>query len=134
MSLASSPTFRQGIFKSAGVRRIARWLDAMPVLPLAVEIGADRLAAVRWARNGAVGDIAIEPLLPGAMVPSAVEKNLANPDVVRAAMAKACKRLHADDEDIAMILPDPVIRVFVQHFEEFPRSPEEALPILRWKL
>src|SRR6266850_594675 len=33
-----------------------------------------------------------------------------------------------------MILPDPVIRVFVQHFEEFPRSPQEAVPMLRWKL
>jgi type IV pilus assembly protein PilM len=35
---------------------------------------------------------------------------------------------------VALILPDPVIRVFVQHFEEFPRSPQEAIPMLRWKL
>jgi type IV pilus assembly protein PilM len=27
-----------------------------------------------------------------------------------------------------------VIRVFVQHFEDFPRSPQEAIPMLRWKL
>ena len=33
-----------------------------------------------------------------------------------------------------MLLPDPAIRVLVQHFEEFPRSPEAALPMLRWKL
>jgi type IV pilus assembly protein PilM len=33
-----------------------------------------------------------------------------------------------------MILPDTVIRVFVQHFEEFPRSAAEAVPMLRWKL
>src|SRR5260370_33976385 len=33
-----------------------------------------------------------------------------------------------------MILPDTVIRVFVQHFEEFPRSAAEAEPMLRWKL
>ncbi len=37
-------------------------------------------------------------------------------------------------EDIALILPDPVIRVFVQHFDEFPRSAAEAEPMLRWKL
>src|SRR5437879_5095136 len=33
-----------------------------------------------------------------------------------------------------MILPDTVIRVFVQHLEDFPRSAAEAVPMLRWKL
>jgi type IV pilus assembly protein PilM len=33
-----------------------------------------------------------------------------------------------------LLVPDPVIRVFVQHFEQFPRSAQEAEPILRWKL
>src|SRR6266705_3746717 len=33
-----------------------------------------------------------------------------------------------------MIVPDTVIRVFVQHFEDFPRSAAEAVPMLRWKL
>jgi type IV pilus assembly protein PilM len=67
-------------------------------------------------------------------VPSAVETNLRDADTVRAAISKVSKRLHAEDEDVAMLLPDPVIRVFVQHFDEFPRSAEEALPMLRWKL
>jgi len=49
-------------------------------------------------------------------------------------VASAIDRLRGRDEDVAMILPDPVIRVFVQHFEEFPRSPQEAIPMLRWKL
>jgi type IV pilus assembly protein PilM len=43
-------------------------------------------------------------------------------------------RLRAKDEDIAVLVPDPVIRVFVQHFDQFPRSPQEAEPMLRWKL
>jgi len=33
-----------------------------------------------------------------------------------------------------LLLPDPVIRVFVQHFDDFPRSSAEAIPMLRWKL
>jgi hypothetical protein len=53
---------------------------------------------------------------------------------VKAAVAIVCDRLRARDEDVAMILPDTVIRVFVQHFEEFPRSAAEAEPMLRWKL
>jgi type IV pilus assembly protein PilM len=134
MPLASAATFRQGIYKSRGVRRIARWLDAMPDPPLAIEIGVDRLAAIRWARNGGVDDIAIEPVPPGAVVPSAVETNLVDADALRTAISNVCRRLRAKDEDVAMLLPDPVIRVFVQHFDEFPRSPQEALPMLRWKL
>ena len=132
--MASAATFRQGIYKTRTVRRFARWLDPVPDPPLAVEIGVDRLAAVRWAGNGSVDDMAIEPLPPGAVVPSVVEPNLADAETVRIAMSNVCKRLCAEDEDVAMLLPDPVIRVFVQHFEEFPRSPQEALPMLRWKL
>jgi len=45
-----------------------------------------------------------------------------------------CERVRTREEDVALILPDPVIRVFVQHFEEFPRSSREAIPLLRWKL
>jgi type IV pilus assembly protein PilM len=53
---------------------------------------------------------------------------------VRDAFSSASKRLHVEDLDVALLLPDPVIRVFVQHFEEFPRSSLDAVPMLRWKL
>src|ERR1700736_1431024 len=49
-------------------------------------------------------------------------------------MANIATRLRASNQEVALILPDPVIRVFVQHFDEFPRSPQEAIPMLRWKL
>jgi len=73
-------------------------------------------------------------LPPGALVPSAIETNLVNPIAVKAAVASVSKTLKMRDEDAALIVPDPVIRVFVQHFDEFPRSSEEAIPMLRWKL
>jgi len=132
--LATAATFRQGIYRSSGVRRLARWLDAVPHPSVAIEIGVNRLAAIRYKRNGSVSEIAMESLPAGAIAPSAVERNLADLETVRAALFKVCSQLQAKNEDIAMLLPDPAIRVFVQHFEEFPRSPEEALPMLRWKL
>ncbi len=116
------------------MRRIAGWLDAMPHPPLAIEVAPDRVAAARWSRAGSLDMFAVESLPPGAIVPSAVEINLVNPAAVKAAVSKACHRLRSRDEDVALILPDPVIRVFVQHFEDFPRSAEEAIPMLRWKL
>jgi type IV pilus assembly protein PilM len=132
--LTSAPTFHQGIYKSRLVRRVARWLDASPHPPLAIEISADRIAAARWTRTGGLDEFAVENLPPGAVLPSAVEANIVNSAAARAAMTNVCNKLRTKDEEVALLLPDPVIRVFVQHFEQFPRSPEEAVPILRWKL
>src|SRR5439155_20376008 len=50
------------------------------------------------------------------------------------AVVKACERLRTGPEEAALILPDPVIRVFVQQFEDFLRPSEEAIPLLCWKL
>lgn len=132
--MSSTTTFREGIYKSGLVRRVSRWLDAMPHPPLAIEIAPDRVAGARWARSGALDGFAVEALPSGALVPSAVESNIVNPPALNEAVSSVCERLRAKDEEIALILPDPVIRVFVQHFDQFPRSPQEAIPMLRWKL
>jgi type IV pilus assembly protein PilM len=123
-----------GIYKSNMVRRAARWMNALAHPPVAIEITAERLAAVRWTSEGDVADLAVEPLPPGAILPSPVHANLVDAAAVRAALAKACAQLRAQDEEVAVMLPDTIIRVFVQHYEEFPRNPQLALPILRWKL
>ena len=99
-----------------------------------MEIASDRIAVARWSGSGSLDEFAVEALPPGAIVPSAVETNLVNSVDVKSALRKACERVRTKGEDVALILPDPVIRVFVQHFEDFPRSPEEAIPLLRWKL
>jgi len=124
----------QGIYKSGLARRMASWLDAIPHPPVAMEITSDRIAVARWGHSGSLDAFAVELLPPGAVIPSAVETNLVNSAVVKAAVAKACDRLRIRPEDVALLLPDPVIRVFVQHFEDFPRSSAEAIPLLRWKL
>jgi len=132
--LSSAAGFHQGIYQSGLVRRLARWLDAIPHPPLAMEIASDRIAVARWSGSGSLDEFAVETLPPGAVVPSAVETNLVNLAEVKSAVRKACERVRTKEEDVALILPDPIIRVFVQHFEDFPRSSEEAIPLLRWKL
>jgi len=132
--LSSSATFRQGIYQSELVRRVARWLEAMPHPPLAIEICPDWVAAARWGRTGGLDSFAVEALPSGALLPSAVETNIVNSAAVKGAIAGLITRLRAKDEEAALLIPDPVIRVFVQHFDQFPRSPQEAEPMLRWKL
>jgi type IV pilus assembly protein PilM len=133
--LSSALGTREGIYQSGFVRRVAGWLDAAPHPLLACEISSESVAAARWARaGGGLEGVAIEPLPAGAVVATAVETNLANPEVVRVAVARAFERLKAKPQDVALLVPDAVIRVFVLHFDVFPRSPAEALPMLRWRL
>src|SRR5215467_5841793 len=105
--MAAVATFRQGIYKSELVRKLARWLDAIPHPPIAIEIAPDRIAGVRWTRTGSVDGFAVEPLIPGALVPSAVETNISNLPAVRDAVGTVVERLRARDEDVAVLVPDP---------------------------
>ncbi len=132
--MSSGTAIREGIYKVDAVRRFMRWMDATPHPPLAIEISPERVAGVRFGRAGTHVSYDIEELPKGAIVPSAIESNVVNAGVVKAALAKVCQTVAANDEDAALLVPDPVIRVFVQHFDEFPRSAEEAVPMLRWKL
>ncbi len=131
----SSDSIRQGIYQNSFVRRVARWLDSAPHPLIACEFAADYVAAARWNRTGTgLDSFAIEGLSPGAISPTPVETNIVNAPEVRAAVGRVFSRLRAKNEDVALLLPDSVIRVFVLHFDVFPRKAVEAIPILRWRL
>lgn len=132
--MSSAGATREVAHKADPVSRFTRWLDATPHPPVAFEISQDRVAAARFTRTGSIGAHAIEALPKGAIVPSAIETNLANAAAVSAAVRSVCQSLDVKAEEAALLLPDPVIRVFVQHFDDFPRSSQEAVPMLRWKL
>ena len=133
--MSEGNSIREGIYRSPLVRRMARWFDAIPHPMIACEIAIDYVAAARWTRTGMGLDaLAVEPLPPGVILPTAVESNLINADEVRAAVGRVFARLRAKNEEIALLVPDAVIRVFVLHFDVFPRKKEEAIPMLRWRL
>lgn len=132
--MSSLATARKGNPQAGLLGKITRWIDATPHPPLAFEISQDRVAGARFTRSGVTEAYLVQDLPKGAIVPSAIEPNVLNLALVNDAVRKICESLGAEDEDAALLLPDPVIRVFVQHFDEFPRSTPEVLPMLRWKL
>jgi type IV pilus assembly protein PilM len=132
--LSNDYAYQQGIYKSAYVRKLVRWMDATPHPSVAIEVSPERISGARWTRTGSLDGVAVEGVPPGAVLPSAVEANIVNGAALKSAVAAVANRLRAKDEEVTLLLPDPVIRVFVQHFEQFPRSQKEALPMLRWKL
>ncbi len=112
---------------------VGRWLRAMPHPRWVCEIASDRIVAVRSGQFRAAGFFT-EPLPAGAVVPSAVEPNVVQVEPVRAALRAVLGRLDARGESIALLIPDPAVRVFVLPFEKFPRRADEAVPLLRWRL
>src|SRR5579862_3952187 len=126
--------YQSGISGKGPIGQFLRWLDATPHPTAAIEFTPEHVSAARFTRTGSVDGFAVEALPPGALVPSPIETNIINPVAVKAAVAGVAKSLKLKEEDAALLVPDPVIRVFVQHFDDFPRSAEEAVPMLRWKL
>ncbi len=107
----------------------------MPHPGFACEITARHVAAAGWTggRLGVDG-FALEPLPGGAVAVSPVEANIANVDTVRAALERVLSRVRLQGREIALLVPDQVVRVFILHFDTFPKRADEAVPLLRWRL
>lgn len=133
--MSSAPSVVSDFYKLGAVRRLDRWLHAMPHPPLVVEISPAHVAAARWAKvRGTLESHAVEPLPAGAIVASPVEANIANADAVRSALRRVFSRVADRGAEVALLVPDPVVRVFILPFETLARRAEDALPILRWRL
>ncbi|MGH9709383.1 MAG: type IV pilus biogenesis protein PilM, partial [Candidatus Acidiferrales bacterium] len=115
--------------------RLFGWLDAMPHPATVLEIAATHVAAARWGRGVThLSAFAAETLPDGAIVPSATQQNVLNQDAVRSAIHSVLCRVPAQGQDVALLVPDTVIRVFILPFDTFPRRADEARPLLRWRL
>jgi type IV pilus assembly protein PilM len=133
--LTSTATLGARFFELGPVRRLERWLSAMPHPSLVVEIASTHVAAAHWSKTGGHLEAhAIEPLPVGAVMPSPVDANVVQPDAVRSVLRKVLNRVPVRDAPLALLIPDPVVRVFILPFDVLPRRTDEALPLLRWRL
>jgi type IV pilus assembly protein PilM len=133
--LTSSPSLASQFYQLGPVRRLERWLNAMPHPTLVVEIATSHVAAARWGTSrGSLESYAIEPLPSGSVMPSPVDANVPQPDAVRSALRRVLARVPDRGAPVTLLIPDPVVRVFILPFETLPRSAEDALPLLRWRL
>ena len=135
INLKGSDSLESRFYQIGLVRRIDRWLHAMPHPPVAVEISPDHVAVARWgSTRGDLEGVVVEALPAGAVMASPVETNVTQPDAVRAALRRAFGRIPSRGAPVALLVPDAVVRVFMLPFESLPRRAAEALPLLRWRL
>lgn len=110
-------------------------MNAMPHPACVVEIAPNRIAAAHWGKApGQLDAFAAEPLPVGAVMPSPVEVNVLQSETVTAALGRLFTRVPHHGAPLALLIPDPVVRVFILPFDTLPRRPEEAIPLLRWRL
>ena len=113
--------------------RFRHWLHAPPELPLVCEVAADYVAAVRQ-RRGRIEAWATRPLPAGAVQPGSLTHNIAQPDVVRAALEEVLGEVGNAQRRCVLIVPDLMARVVLLQLDQLPQRPQEAEPLLRWRL
>jgi type IV pilus assembly protein PilM len=134
-SSAGSSSLASQFYQSGLFQRFERWLNGMPQPALVLEIAGTYVAAARWGKvRGHLEGLAVEPLPSGAVMPSPVETNVTQPDAVREALHRVLGRVPASGAPIALLIPDPVVRVFILPFDNLPRRSSDAMPLLRWRL
>jgi type IV pilus assembly protein PilM len=115
---------------------LAKWL-ASPPPDAAVEIAAERVsAAVVVSRGGslAVQAHAVEPLPPGAVVPSLTSQNIADPAAVAAALRAVLDRLGTRPARVALIIPDLASKVSLIKFDQVPAQRDDLDQLVRWQV
>ena len=119
--------FQKTAFKAAGARP-----------PAAVELSPEGVlaAALPAARRGASAAqvYAFVPLPEGALVPSLDAPNFRAPEAVASALRSALSQVAPRTHAITLILPDPLVRVFVLDFDAFPVKAADAVSVVRFRL
>jgi type IV pilus assembly protein PilM len=112
-----------------------RWLDAVPHPSLVCEIARGHVAAARQPHRRLGSErFAVELVPEGAVVPSPVEPNVADAAAVGEALDRVLGRVDGHSQELALLVPDQVVRVFHLQFDTFPRRVQEAVPLIRWRL
>jgi len=74
------------------------------------------------------------PLSAGVITPSLSETNLHDPAAVASAIRSALDQVSPRSRAVTLIIPDPLVRVFVLDFDSLPAKSAEATAVLRFRL
>jgi len=88
-------------------------------------------AGIAYSRNGETGFQAFEP---GVLAVSPTADNLLRPNAVASALARIAPPNGNKRRPATVILPDYAARVSLLDFDSFPSSPQEQLPLVRFRV
>src|SRR5579862_9917363 len=88
-------------------------------------------AGIAYSRNGETG---FQPFEPGVLAVSPTADNLLQPKAIASALARIAPLNGNKRRPATVILPDYAARVSLLDFDSFPSSPEEQLPLVRFRV
>jgi len=104
---------------------------------VAIEIAAARVVAVSVSGTGAGASLegwAVEPLPPGAIVPSLTAPNLARAAEVGAALKAALDRLGQRPRRVALAIPDAAAKVSLVRFKDVPARAADRDELVKFQV
>ena len=115
---------------------LTSWLSSPPP-DAAIEIAPARVSAAVLATRGGPPTMhacAVEPLPPGALVPSLASDNILDRGAVAARVRTALGRLGTRVSRVALVIPDAAAKVSLLHFDHVPSKRDDLEQLVRWQL
>ena len=100
---------------------------------LACEITPEGVIAARLQKDGEAV-ITFAPLPPEAVKPLLSGDNLVDRVAVKIALRTALNDVGGREKQLTLVVPDGAVRVLMLDFDTLPSKPQEALPIVRFRL
>jgi type IV pilus assembly protein PilM len=101
---------------------------------LACELTPEGIVAAAQNKPGEAPKVAFVPLPTGALTPTLNGANLAVPEAVEEALHQVLDEVSSRTRKATLVIPDAAVRVLMLDFDSLPEKPQEALPILRFRL
>lgn len=105
---------------------------------LACEIAPEGVLAARRAAGEqtvmAFAPLPTNPLSADIVQPGLSVPNFTDPAAVTAAIRHALQELDSRDKVLTLVVPDAAVRVLILDFDSIPPKPQDALPIVRFRL
>ncbi len=100
-----------------------------------VELAGHRVSAVAVSahRRPSVTAHAMEPLPPGALVPSLTSPNVRDTATVVAALTRVLERV-GGARRVGLIVPDPLAKVSLVRFQQVPGRAADLDQLIRWQV
>jgi len=106
------------------------------LLPDAVfQISPTHLSGLRVSRSdGGVKGGFVRPFRESPVVPSFDRPNIVDAAGLEEAIAQGQRDLHLASGSVALLIPEPSVRVFVMSVDAFPASHKERDTFIRWRI
>jgi hypothetical protein len=115
--------------------RLKDYLIKPPSFSVAFQISHHYLSGIHVSpKEGKMKSQFILPLESSALQPSFDKINIADDSYLEDRIKEGVKQLKFSEKNIALLLPESCLKIFVFSFVSFPSSPKEKEEIIRWSV